>query len=184
MLIWAGGLTTVTVFFFCTLSILRPCSEKHLNLALDTASSLFSAAWGVFFYDKRTPDFIWGSFVLLFTIINQLLAWNRTRLMCCVGEKKNKTKQKKQRKARKFHFLCVWVDKENVFSHKEKNKKWFIMQKEALLLLEQSLLTFRALFCPLIVIQFSVILVDTMNGERTRIEHGHEAVVLCSRAIS
>lgn len=39
---WAGGLATVTVFR--TLSILRPCSEKHLYLAIVTGGSVFSSA--------------------------------------------------------------------------------------------------------------------------------------------
>ena len=42
----AGGLATVTVFR--TFSILRPCSEKHLYLALVTGGSVFSSASGVF----------------------------------------------------------------------------------------------------------------------------------------
>lgn len=42
----ADNLTSVTVSR--TLSILRPCSEKHLYLALVTAGSVFSSAWWVF----------------------------------------------------------------------------------------------------------------------------------------
>lgn len=49
---WASGLTTVTVFR--TLSILRPCSEKHFYLALVTGGSVFSSAEGVFLYYRSS----------------------------------------------------------------------------------------------------------------------------------